>query len=152
MRYLRQMIAGGAAVLTLTTAALAVSAYETPAEAAAGVTGRTLEEVLADRRSGKRFGAIAAEAGALEEFQAAVLELQEAALAERAAEGALTQEQADARLEALRQRQAVCDGTGGSGPAGCGMGTGRGMGAGRGWGRNGGSRGLCLRDGSCVNP
>lgn len=146
MKHLRQVIAGAAAVLTLTTAALAVSAYETPAEAAAGAAGKTLEEVLADRRSGKSFGAIAAEAGALEEFQTAVLELQEAALAERVAEGALTQEQADARLEALRQRQAVCDGTGGFGPAGCGMG------AGRGWGRNGGGRGLCLRDGSCVNP
>lgn len=147
MRYLKQIIAGGTAALTLTTAALAASAYETPAEAAAGVTGRALEEVIAERRSGKSYGAIAAEAGVLEEFQASVLELQEAALAARVSEGTLTQDQADARLEALRQRQEICDGTGS-----CGFG-GMGRGMGCGWGRNGGrGYGLGLRDGSCLNP
>lgn len=148
MKHLKNLTACFAAVLTLTTAALAASAYETPAEAAAGVTGKTLEEVIAERQSGISYGAIAAGAGALEEFQAAVQELWEEALESRVAEGTLTQEQADARLEAIRQRQEACGGTGGCGLGGMGYG----MGTGRGWGRNGGCGfGMGLRNGFCID-
>lgn len=49
MKHLKQTIACGAAVLALTTSALAAPAYGSLAEAAAGVTGKTLEEVLAER-------------------------------------------------------------------------------------------------------
>ncbi len=147
MKHLKNLTACFAAVLTLTTAALAASVYETPAEAATGVTGKTLEEVIAERQSGISYGAIAAGAGALEEFQAAVQELWEEALESRVAEGTLTQEQADARLEAIRQRQEACGGTGGCGLGGMGCG----MGAGRGWGRNGGCGfGMGLRNGFCI--
>ena len=120
MKHLKHILAGGAAVLSLTTAALAAPAYATPAEAAAGVTGKKLEEVLEERWSGKSYGTIAAEAGALEAFQAAVREIQEEALASRVAEGLLVQEEADARLDALQQRQAACGGQGGG--LGCGSG------------------------------
>lgn len=135
MKHLKHILAGGAAVFALTTAALAAPAYATPAEAAAGVTGKTLEEVLEERWSGKSYGTIAAEAGALEAFQAAVREIQKEALASRVAEGLLTQEEADARLDALQQRQAACGGQG------CGLGCGSG-GLGRGGGRG-------LRNGAC---
>lgn len=149
MKHLKNVTACSAAILILTTAALAASAYETPAEAAAGITGRTLEEVIAERRSGRSYGVIAAEAGTLGEFQKAALEVQEAALAACVAEGTLTQEQADARLEAIQQRQEVCNGTGGCGFGGMGCG----IGTGRGWGRSGGCGfGVGLRDGSCINP
>lgn len=137
MKHLKQTIAGGAALLVLTTSALAAPAYGSPAEAAAGVTGKTLEEVIAER-PGKSCGMIAAEAGALEAFQAAVREMWEEALATRVAEGALTQEQAGARLDALRQRQGTCGGAG----LGGGMGRRQGLGRGQGWG-------MGLRDGSC---
>lgn len=137
MKHLKQTIACGAALLVLTTSALAAPAYGSPAEAAAGVTGKTLEEVIAER-PGKSCGMIAAEAGALEAFQAAVREMWEEALATRVAEGALTQEQADARLDALRQRQGTCGGAG----LGGGMGRRQGLGRGQGWG-------MGLRDGSC---
>lgn len=60
MKHLKNLTACFAAVLTLTTAALAASVYETPAEAATGVTGKTLEEVIAERQSGISYGAIAA--------------------------------------------------------------------------------------------
>lgn len=145
MKHLKRVIACTAAALTLTTAALAASACETPAEAVAGAAGRTLEEVIEERREGKSFGMIAAEAGVLEEFQAAVLELWEEALESRVAEGTLTREQADARLDALRQRQELCDGTGGCGFGGMGAGCGFGGGMGRGCGRGRG-----LQDGSCL--
>lgn len=145
LKGMKKILAGGIAVLTLNTAVLAAPAYGTPAEATAGVTGRTLEEIAEERLSGKPYGLIAAESGMLEEFQAAMLEIREAALAARVESGALAQEEADAVLEAIRQRQAVCDGTG----AGLGAGWGRGGPCGRGMGRNGGCG---LRDGSCLVP
>ncbi len=107
LKGLKKILTGGIAVLTLTTAVLAAPAYGTPAEAAAGVTGRTLEEIAEERLSGKPYGLIAAESGMLEGFQAAMLEIREAALAARVESGALAQEEADAVLEAIRQRQAV---------------------------------------------
>ena len=148
LKGMKKILTGGIAVLTLPTAVLAAPAYGTPAEAAAGVTGRTLEEIAEERLSGKPYGLIAAESGMLEGFQAAMLEIREAALAARVESGALAQEEADAVLEAIRQRQAVCDGTG---AGGCGLGAGRGRGGPCGWGmgRNGGCG---LRDGSCLAP
>ncbi|MCI8649975.1 MAG: hypothetical protein HFG20_07655 [Anaerotruncus sp.] len=143
MKHLKNLIAGGIAVLTLTTTtltALAAPAYETPAQAAAGATGKTVEEVLEQRRAGKGYGMIAAESDALEEFQAAVLELHQQALAAMVEDGRLTQQEADERLAALQQRQANCDG---SGMYSQGRGYGCGYGRGMGWG---------LRDGSCLNP
>lgn len=139
MNHLKRILTGGLAALALSAGAvtaLAAPLYQTPAEAAAGVTGKTLEEVTAERQSGKCYGTIAAEAGALEEFQGAVLEIHEAALAANVEAGLLTQEQADTRLDRIRQRQAVCDGTGGCGlGAGQGQGCGLGLGAGQGCGR-----------------
>ncbi len=135
MKHLKQILAGGVAALSLTTSALAAPLYATPVEAV-GVTGKTLEEVQAERWSGKSYGAIVAEAGALAEFQAAVWEIQAETLAAWVAEGFLTQEEADARLDALQQRQTVCGGPGGFG---CGLGRGGGFGGGLG---RGGGRGL----------
>ena len=148
LKGMKKILTGGIAVLTLTTAVLAAPAYGTPAEAAAGVTGRTLEEITEERMSGKPYGLIAAESGMLEEFQAAMLEIREAALAARVESGTLAQEEVDTVLEAIRQRQAVCDGTG---AGGCGLRAGWGRGGPCGWGmgRNGG---YGLQDGSCPYP
>lgn len=151
MKNLKKFLAGSIAVCTLTAAAttltaLAAPAYETPAEAAAAVTGKTLEDVLAERQSGKSYGMIAAEAGALEEFQEAMLEFRQEALASRVEDGTITQDQADEWLATFQQRQAACDGTG-AGGCGLGAGYGGGRGAGRGYGRGMGRGGL--QNGSC---
>ncbi len=148
LKGMKKILTGGIAVLTLTTAVLAAPAYGTPAEAAAGVTGRTLEEIAEERLSGKPYGLIAAESGMLEGFQAAMLEIREAALAARVESGTLAQEEADAVLEAIRQRQAVCDGTG---AGGCGLRAGWGRGGPCGWGR-GWNGGCGRRAGSCLAP
>lgn len=145
MKNLKKFLAGSIAVFTVTASAsmlpvLAAPAYETPAEAAAGVTGKTLEDVLAERQDGKSYGMIASEAGVLEEFQNAVLEIHQETLASKVEDGTITQEQADTWLSAFQQRQAVC---GGTGAGGCGLGLGCG---GRGYGRGMGRR---LQDGSC---
>ncbi len=128
MKILKKIFASSIAVFTFTAAAttltaLAAPAYETPAEAAAEVTGKTLEEVLEERQSGKSYGMIAAESGALEEYQEAILELRQEALASKVEDGIITQD------------QAACDGTG---AGGCGWGRGHGRGMGRG-----------LQNGSC---
>lgn len=141
------------------------AAYSTPAEAAAGVTGRSIEEVVSQRQDGQTYGTIANEAGKLEEFKEAVLEIKEERLQELVKDGSITQSDADEILAVIKERQAICDGTGNSGAGlglglggGYGMGAGRGNGGGQGIGRgNGGSPrgmgvgGMRLQDGSCYN-
>jgi len=82
MTKLKRILSVGAIVLTLgafSVSAMAASAYTTPAEAAAGLTGKTVEEVTAIRQeTGKSYGAIAADAGKLEEFAAEMQAIREA--------------------------------------------------------------------------
>lgn len=129
---------GAAAMLAvMPVTAYAKPAYDFPAEAAAGVTGKTLDEVTAMHHSGRSYGAIAQEAGKLEEFQQAALDSCKEALGLRVTEGTLTQEQADAILAEMVQRQAQCDGSGRA--AGACKGTGRDCGYKSGAGRQSGS-------------
>lgn len=58
--------------------AFAEATYQTPAQAAAGVTGMSLEEVQQERaETGKTYGEIAAENDRLDEFREAKLSMQE---------------------------------------------------------------------------
>ena len=134
-----------ALALTATSVtAFAAAAYSTPAEAVVGITGKTVEEVTQQRQDGVTYGAIAAEAGKLQEFKDAMQGIYEDTLNARVASGSLTQEQADELLAARAERQAACDGTGnGTGGCGLGLGGGRGMGGGCGTGR-GRQNGFCL--------
>lgn len=98
--------------------ALAVSGYGTPAEIVAGLTGESVDSVIAEKTdSGKTYGAIAEESGKLTEFKAQMLEQKKAILTQRVAAGTMTQERADAILSAKEENQANCDGacTGGTG-------------------------------------
>lgn len=175
MTNLKKLAVLGAVVLTIgatSVTAFAVSAF-TPAEIAANVTGKTIEEVTNEKfQNGITYGEVANNYGSLEEFQAAMLENKIAILSERVAQGTMTQEEADEIIEALKANQATCDGTGearigqsfgaafggmmGNGQGqGMGLGNngqGRGLGGGqaRGMGGNGLGNGLGLRDGSCL--
>ena len=129
----------------------AASAYTTPAKAVAGITGRTTDSVIAERmESGKTYGTIAAEVGKLDEFKTEMLKMKKDNLAKQVEAGTITQEKADAILEAIDKNQAVCDGTGsskisqgfgarlgsnGSGQGFSGANRGAGMGRGQGGGR-----------------
>ena len=125
-------------LLGVTGTAFAAVTGQTPAEIAASVTGQTVEQVTAERATGKTYGTIANEAGKLDEFKVATLEQKKAILAKRVADGNLTQEQADAIYNRLVTNQATCDGTG-SAAIGRSMGAGFGQGMGQGMGqRNGG--------------
>lgn len=117
--------------------------YSTPAEAIAGLTGRTVESVIDERsNSGKTYGAIAKDANLLEEFKAICLKMKKENLNAQVADGKLTQEEADTIIALIEANQALCDGSGshGTGKAngawlgsnGCGRGIGGGRGQGRG--------------------
>lgn len=146
------------AVSAFAVPALAAATYNTPAEAAAGVTGKPVEEIISEKvDSGKTYGQIAAEEGKLEEFKEEVLEIKKDRLQDKVDSGRITQEQADEAVSRIEEKQANCDGTGnGSGLCdGTGIGAGNnsgrqkgnGSGQGNGTGRGAGNG---LRDGSCV--
>ncbi|AHF08735.1 DUF2680 domain-containing protein [Dehalobacter restrictus] len=123
-------------VLGVSGAAYAAD-IKTPAELAAALTGKSLTEVTQERAEGKTYGAIALEAGKLDEFKDQMLEQKKAVLDQRVKDGTLTQQQADQILTRIENNQAVCDGTGSAGigrGAGAGFGQGKGMGSGRGSG------------------
>ena len=122
-----------------------------PAEAAAGVTGQTLEQVTAEKlETGKTYGAIANDAGKLAEFKDAMIQMKQEELNERVAEGTITQERANDIMAVIEERTADCDGTGpadgtrlGGGFGRGGSGAGKGAGRGQGYGMGGG-QGTCL--------
>lgn len=130
------------AALSVTSITAFAATYGSPAEAAAGLTGKSLETVLSEHWNGTSYGSMAEEAGKLEEFKTAVYELHEERLKQDVADGRISQEDADEILERIKERQADCDGTGtrdGSFRRGGGMGRGRGNGNGIGRGQ-----GLCI--------
>jgi hypothetical protein len=134
----------------------AASGYNTPAEALAGLTGKTVEQIILERQeTGKSYGVIADEAGKLEEFKEETLQIKKDILDKRVAAGTLTQAQADEILKAIEANQAICDGTGsakigqrfGAG-FGNGMRNGNGLRNGNGF-RNGNGQGLGRGIGGC---
>ena len=96
-----------------TFSVFAASAYSTPAELAAGLTGRTTESVTEERaETGKTYGTIADEASKLIEFREGVLQIKKDILAAKVAEGIMTQAEADEMIALIEQHLADCDGTG----------------------------------------
>lgn len=151
MKNMKKLIAVIAAVGVLGTAGAAFAATaKTPAEIAAGLTGKAIEDLYKERASGKTYGTIAEDAGKLDEFMAQMLEEKKVVLDQRVNDGNLAQQQADEIYNALKNNQATCDGTGNAQlgknyGAGFGSGAGRGMGMGKGMGRGAGTG-----NGSCI--
>ena len=162
----KKLVVVGAVVLTIgavSGTAMAASIYSNPAEAAADLTGQSIETVIAERQEGTTYGAIADEAGVLDEFKDAMLELKKDVLDERVAAGDMTQAEADEIIAAIEEHMEDCDGTGGagigrlygagfgSGGQGLGQGLGSAQGGGYGGGQNGQrGGGMRLQDGSCA--
>jgi hypothetical protein len=110
------------------TSIMALAApYSSPAEAAAALTGKTVDTVVTERfDSGKTYGAIAKDAGKLEEFRKEMLEMKKAVLKEKVKDGTITQKRADEIITFIENNQMNCDGSG------CGrIGEGMGIGFGR---------------------
>ena len=129
MKSIRKAIIIGLMMLVIaaiSATAFAASAYKTPAEEVAGITGRELRSMMDERtETQKTYGTIAKEAGKLEEFKQEMLEIKKDQLAERVAAGQMNQQQADEIVQSIEARQATCDGSGsGSGAGGYGFGMG----------------------------
>lgn len=126
-------VIGALGILAASTTVFA--AVKTPAQVAAGVTGKTTTELSTLRATGKTYGTIAKDAGKLAEFQKQMLAEKKAILDQRVKDKTLTQVQADAIYNAIKANQASCDGTGTARigqkyNAGFGMGQGMGLGQG----------------------
>ncbi|MHB1454011.1 MAG: DUF2680 domain-containing protein [Saccharofermentanales bacterium] len=136
------------AIGAISFTAFAASSYSSPAEVAAALTGKSVDEVTAQKsEDGTTYGSIADEAGKLEEFKTEMVALKKDILDEKVAAGTMTQERADEILAAIELNMANCDGTG-SGRTGEGMGAGFGFGKGNGQGmRNGQGNGQGMRNG-----
>lgn len=114
---------------------VAYAATLTPADIAASLTGKTVDELRVERAAGKTYGTIAKEAGKFDEFKAQMMEQKKAVLEQRVQEGQITQEKADQIITAIEENQATCDGDGQAAigqKQGAGFGRGNGMGAGKG--------------------
>lgn len=100
------------AMAATTLTAFAASNYSTPAEAVAGLTGKTVEDVIIEKReTGKTYGTIAYEAGKSEEFKNEMIATKKQILNEKVAAGTITQEEADKIIAAIEENQVNCDGT-----------------------------------------
>lgn len=153
MTKMRKFLLTGAVVLAIgatSVTAFASLAYNSPAEAVAGLTGKTVNKVNEERQStGKTYGTIAKDAGKLDEFKKANTQIKKDILAKRVAAGTLTQAKADEIIKALEANQEACDGTGSAKigkSLGAGFGGGNGLrnGSGQGQGRGCGQ-------GNCMN-
>jgi len=161
MTTLRKYMIIGTAVLTIGVTSLttfAASIYATPAEAVAGLTGKSVEDVITEKAdNGKTYGTIASENGKSEEFKDEMLQIKKDILSKRVTEGKITQVEADQIIEAIENNQANCDGTGNAGigesmGAGFGSMMGNGQERGLGSGQNciGLGNGSGLRNESCL--
>lgn len=118
MKNVRNIVAAGALTLAMGVTSMTVFAaakYDSPQDALAGITGKSVEEIAEMKVENKTYGAIAAEAGKLDEFKAELFEQKKENLQERVTEGKIAQEDADALLERVQEHQALCDGEGNPG-------------------------------------
>ena len=142
MKNFKKLIAVATIIGSLSVVGVAGAAYATGATTPAGIvsalTGKSVEAVTAERAAGTTYGAIAQEAGKLDEFKTETLVQRKAMLDQRVKDGNITQEQADTFYKSMEANQATCDGTGSAG-----MGQKSGMGFGPGAGKhNGGGMGM----------
>jgi len=128
--------------------AAAATGATTPAGIVAGLTGKSVDAVTAERATGKTYGTMAQEAGKLDQFKTENLAQKKVMLDQRVTEGNLTKAQADATYKSIEANQATCDGSG-SAKIGQknGMGFGQGMGAGQ---HNGGGMGRGMNTGNSL--
>ncbi|MFA6309237.1 MAG: hypothetical protein WC677_05790 [Clostridia bacterium] len=107
------LIVVAVAVTALSITSFASTFNKTPAKVVAEITGRTVENVVAEKIEKKvTYGTIAKDAGKLEEFKEKVLEAKKEILNEKVASKDMTQDRADKIIANIEKNQATCDGTG----------------------------------------
>jgi len=148
MKNIKKIILSMAVVSVLSTSVVfGVVATKSQADITADVTGKTVSEVSKERASGKTYGAIASEAGKLDEFKEESLLQKKEVLDQRVNDGKLTKAEADKIYNDIVANQETCDGTGSArigkmNGGGFGLGRGQGMGKGSGQGNGAGCGGF----------
>lgn len=144
MKKTRKLIAVVAIVGIMGTAGTAFAATaSSPAQIVSGLTGKSVQDLYVQRSAGTTYGTIAKDAGKLEEFQAQMLAQKKIILDQRVADKVMTQAQADAIYNDIKDNQAICDG---AGTARIGQKYGVGFGNGQ-----GSAAGLGSGAGNCLN-
>ncbi len=142
MKNIKRLMAVVVSVCVVSAAGIVYAAeIKAPADIAAEVTGKSVTDITNERAEGKTFGAIADEAGKLDEFKTQMLEQKKALLDQKVKDGIITQQQADEMYNDIKNNQTICDGTGNAKLGkqnGMGFGKGQGMGRGRGQGMGNG--------------
>ena len=100
-----------ATVLTLLMATAAFAAYSSPVEILTDLTGKTSEEIVAERRSGQTFGQVAEVNQVLDQFKGKMFAYKQAVIEQRVSEGKITEEKATAVKELMGARMAECQGS-----------------------------------------
>jgi hypothetical protein len=96
-----------------TITAFAGTAFSSPAELLASLTGKTVETVTEEKLDANQtYGALAQDAGVYEGFKSGMQEVRENRILEKIENGNLTKDEANEILDAIEERMATCDGTG----------------------------------------
>lgn len=98
-----------ATVLATGAVSFADSKYNSPIEAAAGFTGKVVEEIKESRKSGQHLSKIVDQDGNLIEFQKEILEQKKERIQAKLESGQITPEQAAQMLENIELNQKNCD-------------------------------------------
>lgn len=112
---MKKIIGIGILLGSLTATAFAASPWIAPAEIAAELTGRPVQEITSEHiTTGKTYGQIARDAGKFEEFKTRNLEARIDQLDQRVKAGQMSEQRADEIKNVIAQNQLACDGTGGA--------------------------------------
>lgn len=139
--------------LVVTTAFVSLAGFTavfaaTPSDIVSNLTGKTSEQLLEERASGKTYGAIAREFGKIDEFKSEMLKEKKLVLDQRVSDNILTEEASNEIYNTMKENQENCDGTNSS-SIGKSLNAKFGNGISNGQGQNKGNRkGQKLRNGS----
>lgn len=126
MKITKALLTAGLMAVTISVFGISASAsYTTPAETCAALTRRSAGSVITERHQTKKtYGAIAKEAGKLDEFKADNYEIKKIRISQKVANKQLTEAKASEIQKAIDERQNICDGTGIGDGTGLGIGNG----------------------------
>lgn len=99
------------AIAAATSITAFAATYQTPADAVAGLTNKTVSEVTALHQDGKTYGTIAKENGVLDQFREEILAMKKETIQARVDSDKLTAEKAAEIIAKFEASEQTCDGT-----------------------------------------
>lgn len=97
----------------ITAITAAADTYKTPANALSELTGKSIAEVVEEKKdTGKTYGELASEAGVLDKFKETNAKIKKEKVDQKIDQGNLTREQGDQINQNIEKCQAICNGAG----------------------------------------